>query len=392
MLKIFLKKNEEKRIRNGHLWVFSNEIEKIIGEPGNGDLVEVYDSKEQLLGLGFYNKNSLIAVRLISKSKVVSLQDLFSNRIMNAYDLRKNFYPHRESFRLVFGESDFLPGLIIDKYNNSFALQVNSFGIQRNIDSIIEILKKDFSAQNIFTKNDFYLRKLEGLPEEDNVCFGSASTEIIDDGSIKYKINFNESQKTGFYFDQSDNRFFIEKIVKDKTVADIFSNSGGFGLHSLKAGAKSVTFVDSSSREIESVKENLSLNNLNIDSKYFVKDAFDFLEETVSAGKKYEVVMLDPPAFAKNKKSLHTAEKGYEKLNKLALLCVKDGGYLVSSSCSYHLQKENFLNCLNRAESKSSKDIQLIHFSGASLDHPRLSAMPETSYLKFAVFKVFRQL
>ena len=392
MLKIFLKKNEEKRIRNGHLWVFSNEIEKIIGEPGNGDLVEVYDSKEQLLGLGFYNKNSLIAVRLISKLKVVSLQDLFSNRIMNAYDLRKNFYPQRESFRLVFGESDFLPGLIIDKYNNSFALQLNSFGIQRNIDSIIEILKNEFDAQNIFTKNDFYLRKLEGLPEEDNVYFGSASTEIIDDGSIKYKIDFNESQKTGFYFDQSDNRFFIEKIVKDKTVADIFSNSGGFGLHSLKAGAKSVTFVDSSSREIESVKENLSLNNLNIDSKYFVKDAFDFLEETVSSGKKYEVVMLDPPAFAKNKKSLHTAEKGYEKLNKLALLCVKDGGYLVSSSCSYHLQKENFLNCLNRAESKSSKDIQLIHFSGASLDHPRLSAMPETSYLKFAVFKVFRQL
>jgi len=392
MLKIFLKKNEEKRIRNGHLWVFSNEIEEIIGEPGNGDLVEVYDSKEQLLGLGFYNKNSLIAVRLISKLKVVSLQDLFSNRIMNAYDLRKNFYPNRESFRLVFSESDFLPGLIIDKYNSSFVLQVNSFGIQKNIDSIIEILKNEFDAQNIFTKNDFYLRKLEGLPEEDNVYFGSASTEIIDDGSIKYKIDFNESQKTGFYFDQSDNRFFIEKIVKDKTVADIFSNSGGFGLHSLKAGAKSVTFVDSSSREIESVKENLSLNNLNIDSKYFVKDAFDFLEETVSSGKKYEVVMLDPPAFAKNKKSLHTAEKGYEKLNKLALLCVKDGGYLVSSSCSYHLQKENFLNCLNRAESKSSKDIQLIHFSGASLDHPRLSAMPETSYLKFAVFKVFRQL
>ena len=392
MLKIFLKKNEEKRIRNGHLWVFSNEIEKIIGEPGNGDLVEVYDSKEQLLGSGFYNKNSLIAVRLISKLKVVSLQDLFSNRIMNAYDLRKNFYPQRESFRLVFGESDFLPGLIIDKYNSSFVLQVNSFGIQKNIDSIIEILKNEFDAQNIFTKNDFYLRKLEGLPEEDNVYFGSASTEIIDDGSIKYKIDFNESQKTGFYFDQSDNRFFIEKIVKDKTVADIFSNSGGFGLHALKAGAKSVTFVDSSSREIESVKENLSLNNFNIDSKYFVKDAFDFLQETVSSGKKYEVVMLDPPAFAKNKKSLHTAEKGYEKLNKLALLCVKDGGYLVSSSCSYHLQKENFLNCLNRAESKSSKDIQLIHFSGASLDHPRLSAMPETSYLKFAVFKVFRQL
>jgi 23S rRNA (cytosine1962-C5)-methyltransferase len=391
MLKIILKKNEDKRIRNGHLWVFSNEIEKIIGEPGNGDLVEIYDSKEQFLSSGFYNKNSLIAVRLLAKSKVDNLHDLFSKRIMNAYSLRKNFYPLRESFRMVFSESDLLPGLIIDKYNSSFVLQVNSYGIQKNIDSIIEILKNDFSAQNILTKNDLYLRKLEGLAEEDNVYFGLAGTEIINDGSIKYKIDFNESQKTGFYFDQSDNRFFIEKIVKDKTVADVFSNCGGFGLHALKAGAISVDFVDSSSHEIENVKENLLLNNLNADSKYFVKDAFNFLEEAISSGRKYDVVMLDPPAFAKNRKSLHTAEKGYEKLNKLALNCVEDGGYLVTSSCSYHLQKENFLNCLNRAAARSSKNMQLIKFNGASLDHPQLSAMPETSYLKFAVLKVFHQ-
>lgn len=391
MSKILLKKNEDKRIRSGHLWVFSNEIEKIIDNPGNGDLVEVYDSKEQFLGSGFYNKNSLIAVRLISKSRVDNLHDLIRKKIMEAYDLRKNFYPHRDSFRLVFGESDFLPGLIVDKYNNSFVLQVNSFGIQRNIDSIIEILRNEFGAQNIFTKNDFYLRKLEGLPEEDNVYFGSAGTEIIDDGSIKYKIDFNQSQKTGFYFDQSDNRFFIEKFVKDKTTADIFSNSGGFGLHALKAGAKSVDFVDSSSHEIENVKGNLLLNNLNADPKYFVKDAFDFLEEVIALNKKYDVVMLDPPAFAKNRKSLPTAEKGYEKLNKFALHCVTDNGYLVTSSCSYHLQKENFFNCLNRAAARSSKYMQLIKFSGASLDHPQLSAMPETSYLKFAVFKVFHQ-
>ena len=389
MSKIVLKKNEDKRIRNGHLWIFSNEIAETIKNPENGDLVEVLDSKDQLLGTGFYNKNSLIAVRLISKSSDENINDLFRKNIMRAYDLRKSFYPYRESFRLVFSESDFLPGLIIDKYNRTFVLQVNSFGIQKNIDSIIEILKKDFSAENIFTKNDFYLRKLEGLPEEDNVYFGSAREEIIDDGSIKFKIDFNQSQKTGFYFDQSDNRFFIEKIVKDKSVADVFSNSGGFGLHALKAGAKSVDFVDSSSREIDNVKENISLNNLDADSKYFVKDAFDFLDEATPMKKRYDVVMLDPPAFAKNRKSLPTAEKGYEKLNRLALQVVNDGGYLITSSCSYHLKKENFFNCLNRAASKSSKDIQLIHFSGASLDHPQLSGMLETSYLKFAVFKVF---
>ena len=391
MSKIVLKKNEDKRIRNGHLWIFSNEIEKTIDNPENGDVVEVLDSKEHLLGSGFYNKNSLIAIRLFSKSSDVNIKDLFRKKIMQAYDLRKNFYPHQESFRMVFSESDFLPGLIMDKYNSTFVLQINSFGIQRNIDSIIEILKKDFSAENIFTKNDSYLRKLEGLPEEDIVYLGSPSEEMIDDRLIKYKIDFNQSQKTGFYFDQSDNRFFIEKIVKDKTVADIFSNSGGFGLHALKAGAKSVEFVDSSSREIENVKVNLLLNNFSTDSKYFIQDGFDFLEEAIALNKKFDFVMLDPPSFAKNRKSLPTAEKGYEKLNKLALQIVNDSGYLVTSSCSYHLQKENFFNCLNRAASKSSKDIQLIHFSGASLDHPQLSGMPETSYLKFAVFKVFNR-
>jgi len=389
MPQVLLRKNEDKRIRGGHLWVFSNEIEKTVGNPCNGDLVEVLDYKEQLLGSGFYNGNSLIAVRLISKLKVENIYDLFSKRIVNAYALRKSFYPYRESFRLVFSESDFLPGLIIDKYNNSFVLQINSFGIQRNIDPIIEILKNSFSVENIFTKNDFYLRKLEGLPEEDSLYLGSAGTEIMDDGSIKYKIDFSQSQKTGFYFDQSDNRFFIEQFVKDKTVADVFSNCGGFGLHALKAGAKSVDFVDSSSREIQNVKENLLLNNLNIDSNCIVHDAFDFLEEAITLKKNYDVVMLDPPAFAKNKKSLPTAEKGYEKLNRLALKLVSDGGYLVSSSCSYHLQKEDFFNCLNRAALRSSKEIQLVKFSGASLDHPMLSAMHETSYLKFAVFRVF---
>jgi len=391
MLKVLLRKNEDKRIRNGHLWVFSNEIDKVIDNPNNGDLVVVSGSNEQFLGSGFYNQNSLIAVRMISRSPVKNLTDIFSKQIENAFKLRKTFYPNRNSFRMVFGESDFLPGLIIDKYNNSFVLQVNSYGMDNNIHLIVEILKEHYSAENIFTKNDFYLRKLEGLSEQDTVYFGAAGTEIIDDGLIKYKIDFNNSQKTGFYFDQSDNRFFIEKIVKDKTVADIFSNSGGFGLHALKAGAKLVDFVDSSSREMENVKYNLSLNNFDTDSKCYTNDAFDYLEEAIAAKKKYDIVMLDPPSFAKNRKSLPIAEKGYERLNKLALQVVKENGYLVTSSCSYHLLKENFINCLKRAAVKSAKNLQLIQFNGASCDHPQLSSMPETSYLKFAVFKVFYQ-
>jgi 23S rRNA (cytosine1962-C5)-methyltransferase len=385
---VFLKKKEDKRIRNGHLWVFSNEIEKTTGNPNNGDMVVVFDSKEEQLGTGFYNKNSLIAVRMISKSNIDNLSELFRKRICNAFNLRKIFYPNRESFRMVFGESDYLPGLIIDKFNNTFILQVNSYGIQSHLELILEILKTDFNAENIFTKHDFYLRKLEGFPEEDSVYLGIAGTEVIDDGLIKYKIDFNQSQKTGFYFDQNDNRFFIEKIAPGKTVADVFSNCGGFGLHAIQAGAKSVDFIDSSSLEIESVKKNILLNNLNADSKFYVKDAFDFLAEKISENKKYDVVMLDPPAFAKSKKNLPAAEKGYEKLNKLALQIINDDGYLVTSSCSYHLKGDVFLKCINNAAVKSKKNLQLLKFDGASLDHPKLASMEETSYLKFAVFKV----
>lgn len=391
MKKIKLKKNEDKRLRNGHLWVFSNEVMKTEGDPINGDLVEVYDSKDQFVGCGFFNKNSLIALRLISKSKVDDLKDLFNKRIANAYELRKSFYPNRESFRMVFSESDYLPGLIIDKYNNSFVLQINSCGIENNILLILEILKNKFNAKNIFSKNDFYLRRMEGLAEEDTAYYGAAGIEVIDDGYIKYKIDFNESQKTGFYFDQSDNRFFVEKIVEGKNVADVFSNCGGFGMHALKAGAKSVDFIDSSSREIDKVKENLSLNKLDDNSICYVRDAFDFLEENKVTCKKYDIVMLDPPAFAKNKKSLPSAEKGYEKLNRLALQIVNDGGYLVTSSCSYHMKKDNFLSCIDKAALKTSNTLQIIKLSGASLDHPQLLGMEETSYLKFVVFRVFKE-
>lgn len=388
VLKVILKKGEDKRLKKGHLWIFSNEIQMVTGHPANGDLVYVYDFKNQLLGSGFYNQNSLIAVRMISTSAIDNLQNLFSKLIDSAYRLRKSLYPNRASFRMVFSESDFLPGLIIDKYNNTFVLQVNSFGMQKNIGIIIDILIRNYEAENIFTKNDFYLRKLEGLPEENEILLGQTSVEVIDDGIIKYEIDFNHSQKTGFYFDQSDNRYFIEKIIKDKTAADIFCNCGGFGLHALKVGAKSVDFVDSSSNEIENVKANLKLNGLNQDSKIFASDAFYFINEAIRSGKKYDVVMIDPPAFAKNKKSLPTAEKGYEKLNRLAFQIIEEGGFLATSSCSYHLKKQIFLDCINKAALKSNKMIQMIHFNEASLDHPKLTAMEETSYLKFAVFRV----
>lgn len=387
--KIYLKKNEEIRIKSGHLWIFSNEIADIHGEPQNGDLIDIFDSKQNFLGSGFYNKNSLISVRLLSRQRIDNLKKLFEEKINAACQLRKSIYPERESYRMVFSESDFLPGLIIDKYNNTFVLQIYSFGMDKNIDLINEILKVNFNAENIFTKNDEYFRKLEGLPAEDKILHGEIKNEIINDGSVRYSVDFGKVQKTGFYFDQSDNRFFIEKFAKGKKILDAFCNSGGFGLHAAKSEARSVTFVDSSATEIKYAAENFKLNGFSIESEFLVSDVFDYLELCINEKKYFDIVMIDPPAFAKNRKSVPVAKKGYERLNKLAMQIAAKNGILITSSCSHHISESEFLQVINQAAVKSGRKIQQLYFNCASLDHPQLPAMPETGYLKFFIFNLF---
>lgn len=390
--KVILKKNEEKRINKGHLWVFSNEIDKIEQSEEfrvqSGDTVEIFDTRENFIGTGFYNSNSLIAVRIISREKVPDLELLFEKRLIDAFNFRKTLYPLRSSFRMVFSESDFLPGLIIDKYNNTFVLQVYSFGMDKNIELIKRILIEKFSAENIFTKNEEYFRKLEGLPGEDHIYYGSMKDEIIDDGFVKYKIDFASSHKTGFYFDQCDNREFAGKFTQGKSVLDCFCNSGGFGLHAALNGADSVTFVDSSKPMIDNARTNFQLNGCSAKSEFINSDVFDYLEKCVTEKKKFDVVIIDPPAFAKNKKSLSSAVKGYEKLNRLAMQVVDKDGFLFTSSCSFHLKKDQFIEVINTASQKSGKKAQIFYFNNASKDHPFLPAMEETVYLKFAALKI----
>ena len=389
MVKIILRKNEDGRIRKGHLWIFSNEVSEVEGDIQNGDFVEIYNFKNEFLGKGFYNKNSLIAIRLLTRSKD-ELKDVFDRRILAASNLRKMVYPNRRSFRLVFSEGDFLPGLIIDKYNDTFVLQVNSVGIEKNIEIINEILSNEFNAQNIFTKNDAYFRKLEGLSEEDFIYLGSKQVELINEGLIKYKIDFEKTQKTGFFFDQSDNRFYIERFCRSKKVLDAFCNSGGFGLHAASSGAKEVIFVDSSAIEIENAKVNYNMNNLSVPTEFVNSDVFDFFNNCITSNKKFDIVIIDPPAFAKSKRSLPQAIKGYEKLNRLALQCINDDGLLVSSSCSYHLKQDEFIKMVANAAAKAGKSVQMIYFNNASMDHPRNPSMDETDYLKFGVFRVLQ--
>jgi 23S rRNA (cytosine1962-C5)-methyltransferase len=386
--KIYLKKNEDKRIKHGHLWVFSNEIAKKDDGIESGDIITLYDAGGNILGKGFFNSGSLISVRLLSKKFNDNFAEYAKEMILNATALRKSFYPDRSSYRLVFSESDFMPGLIIDKYNDTYVLQVYCFGMDKNIDAVVDVLKNDLGAKNIFTRNEPYFRKLEGLPEEDKIFLGEISREVIDDGKLKYIVNLAASQKTGFYFDQSDNREFIEKISADKNVLDAFCNSGGFGMHAASAGAGMITFVDSSDPEIKNAKKNFEENSLKGETEFVTSDIFEYLEKCRDANRKFDVVMIDPPAFAKSRKSIPTALKGYIKLNRYAMECISDGGYLVSSSCSHHIKQEDFLTAISSAASRGGRQIQLVHYNGASLDHPQLPAMDETSYLKFAVFKI----
>ncbi len=388
MAAIFLKKNESRRIRNGHQWVFSNEIAKTEGSPESGALAELYDQKEYL-GTGFYNRNSLISLRLLNNTYEGDLGSYIKDSILKANELRNTFYPNRKSYRMVFSESDFLPGLIIDKYNNTYVMQVYCFGMNENIQLVVDVLKSDLGAENVFTRNDPYFRKLEGLPEDDIVYLGEATPETIDDGSLKYKIDFALSQKTGFYFDQCDNREFIEKISENKTVLDAFCNSGGFGMHAAKGGAGYVTFLDSSKGEIENAEKNFAFNELTAETDFIVMDVFDYLQKSIDAGRTFDLVMVDPPAFAKSRKSIPTALKGYAKLNKMAASCVGINGYLVTSSCSHHISREDFLEAVISGVSKAGRKLQQVHFDGASFDHPSIPGMNETTYLKFAVFKVF---
>lgn len=387
--KVYLKRKEEKRIKSGHLWIFSNEIFLIDGTPSNGDLVEIYDSNKTFIATAFYNKNSLISCRVLSYSKIEDITEVLRQNVLNAYKLRKLFYPNRKSFRLAFSESDYLPGLIIDKYEDTYVLQVYSAGMEKNIDSVAKILREEFSAINIFTKNETGFRNLECLPAEDRVLLGKKEKVKIEECGIFYEIDFENSQKTGFYFDQTDNRVFIEKLAEGCTVLDAFCNQGGFGLHALKAGAGKVDFLDSSDIALKAAENNCMLNNFDLSKASFHNaDVFDFLNDASQNKTKSDIVMVDPPAFAKNKKSIAAAKKGYEKLNRLAMMAVNPGGVLVTSSCSHHLSEEDFFEVLNSAALKAGKNIQLLHFNNASMDHPELLSMKETVYLKFAVLRV----
>jgi 23S rRNA (cytosine1962-C5)-methyltransferase len=386
---VTLKKNEDKRILNGHLWAFSNELQKIEGTPQAGDIVEMYSHNRMFLGKGFYNPNSLIAVRLLTRLQDEPIDfQFFKRRIESALQLRKLMYPCDTTFRIVHGEADFLPGLVIDKYNDFISLQTFSYGMDSRLTLICDVLESLLQPRGIIERNETLLRQLEGLPQKKGHLRGSGHQTTVTENNITYEIDLLEGQKTGFFLDQRENRHAFRRYVKGMRVLDCFCNNGGFALNAAFAEAKSVIGIDVSEIATTTALNNAKKNKLDHQTQFMTTDAFEYLSSAVSRGEKFDVINLDPPSFSKNKKTILKAKRGYAELHTLALSALNTDGILATASCSHHIYEETFLEIINNCARKANRQISLLEWRGAAPDHPTLPAMPETKYLKFGVFMV----
>ena len=391
-MKIFLKKNEDRRLNIGHQWIFSNEIEKTEGNISNGEVVELYDSREKFLGKGFYNKNSLIAYRHLTDASEEINKTFFLKRIIKANELRTEINPQRKTYRMVNSESDYLPGLIIDKFDYNYSIQIFCFGMDNFLKEITEILVTEFNANIIIEKNNNELRLLEGLQKSEKVLYNKTG---IEDSSfeikiydIKFSIDLFKGQKSGFYLDQVENHFNLRKYIKKESkVLDLFCNEGGFALNAAFAGAKEIIAVDSSQYAIEKGIQNSKLNGFK-NINFICKDVFEYLNSPELMKKSFNVVILDPPSFTKSKKNVNSAIEGYIELNSSAMKILKPGSILFTFSCSHHIDEKTFENIIAKSSMRAKRKVQVIDFKICSYDHPVLPQMSETKYLKTYILKI----
>lgn len=397
--KVIISKKAEKSILLGHPWIFNGEIINKEDNIKNGDIVDVVNENNKYLGSGFYNDNSKIIIRLISRNaNDLFDEDFFRRRIRYAIDYRLTVMENElNSFRVVFGEADELPGLTVDKFNNYLVVQILSLGIELRKDMILKVLyeemnKSNFNILGIYIRNDVDIREKEGLEQYKGwydlgiEIPNNTKTEIIEN-DIKYIVDIENGQKTGFFLDQKYNRLAIRKIAKGRNVLDCCTHTGSFAMNAYIAGAKKVTAVDISEKAISDSIENFKINNMNIDT--ICKDIFELLKElSEKKTKEYDFIILDPPAFTKSRKTINNALKGYQEINYLALKSIPRGGYFATASCSHFATEELFLNSIYKASLDANVKLKMVSYSGASYDHPVLIGVDETQYLKFYIFQV----
>jgi 23S rRNA (cytosine1962-C5)-methyltransferase len=390
MKRLILRQGHDRRIRNGHPWIFSNEIDRVVGNPEPGDALEVVSHRQESYGTAYYNPHSLITARLLSRERIsIDEAGFFKTRIAAAADYRQALYGDLQALRIVHGEGDGLPGLVVDRYGDLLSVQFLTLGIDRRRALITEALIELFQPTAIVARNDVGVRELEGLPQQTEILSGSPpETTTITEHGLRYRINVLHGQKTGHFLDQKENHLTLQNRVENRRVLDLFCYSGGWATHAARFGAKEVLGVDISAEAIALATENARLNYQETICRFEKADAFEKLRELHHTGERFGLITLDPPAFVKSKKKLAEAIRGYLTINRRAMELVEPGGYLITCSCSYHLQRDQFLETLRQAASQAGRAVRLLEMRGQAYDHPVLLSCPETDYLKCAVLQV----
>ncbi|WP_127131057.1 class I SAM-dependent rRNA methyltransferase [Pseudoflavitalea rhizosphaerae] len=390
MIKAILKKKISQRVVvNGHPWIFANEVNLVDGEVEPGDIVEVYTHDKKFVGKGYINPASQILVRLLTRDKNETInEDFFYNRLLKAWHYRQQI-GYIENCRLIFGEADYLPQLIIDKFNDYFVIQTLALGIDKWKPAIVAALEKIFQPKGIYERNDVPVRELEGLKQQKGFLSAPFDTKItITENGLKFLVDIENGQKTGYFLDQQDNRRAIQHIVKGADVLGAFTYTGTFEIHAAAYGAKSVLGLDISENAVAQANRNAALNGVEKIVKFEAENAFDKLKLWAKEGKQYDVVMLDPPSFTKTRENIQKAITGYKEINLRGMKLVKPGGFLVTSSCTNLIQPDLFLEIIQMAAKDARRKIRQVCFQTQSADHPIVWGWENTQYLKFLIIQV----
>ncbi|MBR4779861.1 MAG: class I SAM-dependent rRNA methyltransferase [Lachnospiraceae bacterium] len=395
--RVILKKGEGRLLKKGGLWIYDNEIAEQDLKDENGSIVDVLDFDGYFLGNGFINTNSKIRIRMLTRrTKIgedISLDDLITERVRNAWEYRKTVCD-TSSCRLIFGEADFLPGIVIDKFEDVLVVESLALGIDRLTEKILSLVKKiladdDIIIRGIFERSDSKVRLEEGLERYKGFIGEEFDTKVlINENGVKYYVDVCDGQKTGFFLDQKYNRRAVSCICKGKEVLDCFTHTGSFALNAVKGGASHVTAVDISELGISQARENAKINGFSSKMDFVTKDVFEYLPELAAEGKKFDVIILDPPAFTKSRDSVKNASKGYKEINLRAMKLLKDGGYLATCSCSHFMTQELFFEAVRAAAKDAHKRIRQVEYRTQGPDHPVLWNSDTSFYLKFYILQV----
>ena len=394
---ITLKKGGGRTLKAGGAWIYDNEIDSVTGDVADGELVHVHDFDGYYMGIGFINRKSKITVRMMSRVKGTQIDDAFIKmRVKNAIDYRMAVIKEedRSAFRVIFGEADWLPGIVIDKFADILVVQSLALGIDnfklKIVEFAMEILGEyGYNIRGVYERSDAKVRDLEGMPRIKGFIGDEFETKVqIEENGVRYIVDVQDGQKTGFFLDQKYNRASIRPICKGARVLDCFTHTGSFALNAGMAGAREVTGVDASELAVNQAAENARLNGIDNIVKFECRDVFELLPELEKKGEKFDVVILDPPAFTKSRESVKKAVRGYREINLRAMKLVKDGGFLATCSCSHFMEPELFTKTIGEAAHDVHKRLRQVEYRTQCSDHPILWAADESLYLKFYIFQV----